>query len=141
MIGPRAMFLSRLLKKSFNEAVAQQGLFSGQEEILFSIVNEGGITLSQLAAKTSVSAATISVSVKRMEKNGFIEKKPDSLDARIIRLYPTEKARLAPERIKEHMDALEDTMSKGMTSEQREQLSDLLDMAIDNFMKGSGKDD
>lgn len=141
MIGPRVDFLSRLVRKSFNEAVAQQGLFSGQQDILFALIENEGITQSRLAEQMHVSPATISVSVKRMEKNGFIVKKQDALDARIIRLYPTEKARLAPERIKEHMDALEKNICSGMTAEQTRQLSDLLDLAISNLKKGSEPDD
>ena len=141
MIGPRVDYLSRLVKKSFNEAVAQQGLFSGQQDILLAIVENDGITQSRLAAQMNVAPATISVSVKRMEKNGFIVKKPDELDARIIRLYPTKKALLAPERIREHMHTLEKSICKGMTEEQIRELSDLLDLAIDNLKKGSESDD
>lgn len=141
MIGPRVDYLSRLVKKCFNEAVAQQGLFSGQQDILFALVENEGITQSRLASRMNVAPATISVSVKRMEKNGFIVKKQDELDARIIRLYPTEKARLAPERIREHMEALEKNICSGMTEEQTRQLSDLLDLAISNLKKGSEHND
>lgn len=137
MIGPRAVHLSKLIRKSFNEALAEQGLFSGQQDILFAITQNEGITLSDLAGALGVASATASVSVKRMEKAGFIKKKADKNDARIIRLYPTEKAKKAPDKIKEHMDALEDTINEGMTPEQIEQLSALLDLAINNLQKGS----
>lgn len=140
MIGPRVNYLSRLVRKSFNEVVAQQGLFSGQQDILFALVENEGITQSSLASQMNVAPATISVSVKRMEKNGFIIKKQDELDARIIRLYPTEKARLVPERIHAHMEALEKSICSGMTQEETEQLSDLLDLAINNLKKGSEPD-
>ena len=58
----------------FNEAVIEQGLFSGQQDILFNIVENEGITLGALAHKLRVATATASVSVKRMEKAGFIVK-------------------------------------------------------------------
>ena len=32
-IGPRVMELSKYLRKNFNAAVAEQGLFSGQQDI------------------------------------------------------------------------------------------------------------
>lgn len=141
MIGPRTVHLSKLIRKHFNHAVAEQGLFSGQQDILFTIVENEGITMGALAEKLRVATATASVSVKRMEKAGFIEKKPDRLDARIIRLYPTEKAKIAPVKIQEQMDSLEDVLAKDMTREEILTLSDLLDKAINNMTKGCDKCD
>lgn len=135
MIGPRITCLSRLIRQAFNEAVAEQGLFSGQQEIVLLLVENEGITLSALAKKLEVSAATASVSIKRMEKAGFITKKPDRNDARIIRLYPTEKAKAAPKNIKIKMESLEAIMSKSLSESDREKLSDLLDTAIVNMLE------
>lgn len=140
-IGPRTVHLSKLIRKRFNRALAEQGLFSGQQDILFTIVENEGITMGALAEKLRVATATASVSVKRMEKAGFIEKKPDCLDARIIRLYPTEKAKIAPVKIQEQMDSLEDILAKDMTREEILTLSDLLDKAINNMTKGCDKCD
>ena len=135
MIGPRIMCLSRLMRQKFNEAAAEQGLFSGQQDIIFLLVKNEGITLSKLAQKLEVSAATASVSVKRMEKAGFIIKKQDEKDARITRLYPTEKAKKAPDNIKKRMDELEATLNRNLTQEQAEGLTDMLDMAIGNLLE------
>lgn len=135
MIGPRVNLLSKLIRRTFNEALAEQGLFSGQQDIVFYLVENEGVTLSQLAENLGVSVATASVSVKRMEKSGFIEKKPDRDDARIIRLYPTEKARVAPENVRNHMNSLESVLSKDMTEEEAMLLSSLLERAIQNMIK------
>ena len=86
IIGPRVNYLSRLVRRRFNEVIAEEGLFSGQQDILFAIVDNEGVTSSELSSMAGVSAATISVSVKRMEKAGFIIKKADENDARISRL-------------------------------------------------------
>lgn len=137
MIGPRIICLSRLIRQKFNEAAAEQGLFSGQQDIIFLLVENEGITLSKLAEKLEVSAATASVSVKRMEKAGFILKKQDKNDARITRLYPTEKAKEAPDKIKIRMDELESTLSKSLTGDEAETLSNLLDKAISNLLERS----
>ncbi len=137
MIGPRIMCLSRLMRRKFNEAAAEQGLFSGQQDIIFLLVENEGITLSKLAEKLEVSAATASVSVKRMEKAGFIVKKQDKNDARITRLYPTEKAKKAPDNIKKRMDELEAEISKSLTKNESEQLSDMLDQAICSILERS----
>ena len=138
MIGPRVNYLSKFIRKKLNQAISEQGLFSGQEEILFKVIDNEGITLGDLADILGVAVATASVSVKRMEKAGFIYKKADKSDARIIRLYPTEKARQAPENIKNKMDSLEDVIKKGMTPEEAYTLSELLQRAIDNIKSEEG---
>lgn len=140
MIGPRIMFLQKLMRQAFNKAAAEEGLFSGQQDIVLELVENEGITLSGLSARLGVSHATASVSVKRMEKAGFIEKRPDEKDARIIRLFPTEKAKKAPANIKSKMDALESTLKNGMTKEQGLELSNMLDIAIKNMLERSDDD-
>lgn len=135
MIGPRVTCLSRLMRQAFNEAVAEQGLFSGQQDIVIVLAENEGITLSELAKMLDVSSATASVSIKRMEKAGFIIKKTDKNDARITRLYPTEKAKQAPENIKKKMDSLETIIKKDMTEQQAQELSDLLEIAIHNMLE------
>ena len=72
-----------------------------------------------------------------MEKAGFIVKKQDKSDARITRLYPTEKAKKAPDNIKKRMDKLEATLSRGLTKKESEQLSDMLDKAICSILERS----
>ncbi|MGN1201749.1 MAG: MarR family winged helix-turn-helix transcriptional regulator [Eubacterium sp.] len=141
MVGPRVMCLSKLIRQTFNEAIAEQGLFSGQHDIVILLVENEGITLSELAKKLDISSATASVSIKRMEKAGFIIKKPDKNDARIIRLYPTEKAKQAPENIKRKMDSLESIIKKDMTPAQAQELSYLLEIAIHNMLGRGEKND
>lgn len=140
MIGPRVMHLQKLVRQVFNQAINEEGLFSGQQDILFALDENQGITLGALAKRLNVSVATASVSVKRMEKAGFIKKRFDKNDARIIRLYPTEKAKAAPENIKNKMNALESTINKGMTEDEIAILSRLLDRAIENISERSEAD-
>ncbi len=125
------------MRQKFNEAAAEQGLFSGQQDIIFLLVENEGITLSKLAEKLEVSAATASVSVKRMEKAGFIVKRQDENDARITRLYPTEKAKRAPDNIRKRMDELEKELSRSFTPSEMEMLSDMLDKSICNILERS----
>lgn len=133
IIGPRVGKLSKLIRANFNKAVAQQGLFSGQQDIVLALVENPGITLGELAKMLDVSTATMSVSVKRMEKAGFIYKTQDENDARTVRLYPTDKAATAPKKIKAKMDALDTVIKKDMTEKEILEFARLLDKAILNI--------
>ena len=131
-IGPRVMELSKYLRKNFNAAVAEQGLFSGQQDILLLLCHQPGMTLSQLSHALGVASATASVSIKRMEKAGFVEKRVDENDARVVRLYPTPGAADAPRKIRQKMDALESVLSAGMSADEVLELVRLLDRALQN---------
>jgi DNA-binding MarR family transcriptional regulator len=139
-VGPRVSFLAKLMRQAFNEAVAEQGLFSGQQDIVLVLADNEGITLSELAKIVDISTASASVSIKRMEKAGFVYKEPDENDARIIRLYPTQKAKQAPENIRKKMDSLESVLKKGMTKQQGEELAELLEVAIQNILERGEKE-
>ena len=139
-IGPRVMELSKYLRKTFNAAVAEQGLFSGQQDVLLLLSREPGMTLAQLSRALGVASATASVSVKRMEKAGFIEKRADEHDARIMRLYLTPTAEDAPKKIHQKMDALESVLTAGMSREQVLELARLLEQALQNVSLESVSD-
>lgn len=134
MIGPRVMCLSKLIRQEHNKVWAEYGLFSGQQDILFALLMDEGLTLKDIADKMEVSPATASVSVKRMEKAGFIIKKTDKSDARIIRLYPTQKAKESSEEVRNQIELTEAVLHKNLTDEQVSELSDILDTVIQNLL-------
>lgn len=139
LIGPRVNFLFRLIRCRFNEVINEEGLYSGQQDIIFALIENEGITTSKLAQITGVSNATMSVSIKRMEKAGYVTKKNDKKDARIIHLYPTEKAKAVPENIKNKMDELESVIVKGMDKDSALQFAHYLQFAIDNLLENRGE--
>ena len=114
LVGPRVSFLSRLIRCRFNEVIAQEGLYSGQQDIIFALIENEGITSSKLASSCGVSLPTMSVSIKRMEKAGFILKKPDK------------------------MDELEAVITKGMDKDTALKFAHYLQTAIDNLLEECG---
>lgn len=140
IVGPRIMFLSKQIRREFNKAAQQQGLFSGQQDIVKEIVDNEGITIGELAKRLEITTATASVSVKRMEKSGFVIKKEDEKDTRITRLYPTEKAIETPEKIENHMNDLEKRLTVNMTEAQVKELCRLLDIAVENISERGDED-
>jgi DNA-binding MarR family transcriptional regulator len=73
--------------------LSELGLHVGQEMFLFQLWREDGQTQSQLAGCMCIEAPTLSKMVQRMESAGFIERKPDADDARVSRVYLTERGR------------------------------------------------
>ena len=143
-IEPHLCYLSKLIKLRFDSVLADEGLFAGQHEIIFMIDRNDGITLSELAKKMKTSAASASVSVKRMEKAGFIERKADENDSRIVHLHLTEKSDKVKTRIQKTLNKKECELVADMSDEEVKMFKDFVVRAIDNLeksMKIRGKDD
>jgi DNA-binding MarR family transcriptional regulator len=66
------------------------GLYQGQPNVLRALWEQDGLTHTKLAELLNRSPSTITNMVKRMEKAGFVERKPDPRDERISRVYLTD---------------------------------------------------
>lgn len=140
-IAPKIVGLSRFLKRDINKTLSEYGLFPGQDHILMIISENEGFTPSQLASYLKVSLATVSVSIKRMEKSGFLEKKQDDDDARRSRLYLSKKSRSIIHEIKAHMDEQERLLTSKMTKDEQQLFEKLLDRAMKSICSEGGSAD
>ncbi len=129
---PTVNYLSRLSKDNFRSVLADNGLFVGQDEILFTVLFNNGAKPSDIAKKLSTSLASVSVSLKRLEKAGFVERKNDEKDARISHIYISEKGRRAMEKIHKDLKSYEKSILEGFTEEEKNLFREYLDRAIFN---------
>ncbi len=79
------------------------GLHRGQPPILFVLWEQDGRTQREISERLMSTPATVTVILQRMEKSGFIIRKPDRHDLRVSRVYLTDKG-------KEIRSAVEDTL-------------------------------
>ena len=106
-IAPRVGMVARLERINFNRAVAEEGLFSGQHKIIMFLKLQGSATIGEIAKETGTKPSTISVSVKRMEKAGFVKRRQSKADGRITEILLTAKGQAVPENIHHKMEAEE----------------------------------
>lgn len=139
--APLIIELARLFKRDFHNSFADSGLFPGQEHMIITIEHHEGITASALADYFRLSLATVSVSVKRMEKSGFIKKVHDEKDARIVHLYLTDKAKACTSKLKQRCARQEEVITAGMSEEEKKQFYSLLQRAVENMKKEVVPDD
>ena len=60
-----------------------------------------GLSQLDLSKKLVLAAPTVSLTLQKMEYEGYIERKPDESDARITRVYLTEKGFAVDEQIRQ----------------------------------------
>ena len=96
------------------------GLHTGQELVIFRLLEEDGLSQSQLAAVLGVEIGTVAKMVQRMEKEGVLIRRQDTEDARISRVYLTEKGRSLGEPALQIWKDIDSYLVQGMS--QAEQL-------------------
>ena len=87
--------------------------------------SHGEVPLSQgeIAKRLQLSPATVTASLRPLEKLGLIERKPDEKDLRINRVTITPEGVSMVKRCGELMDTLEETTFKGFSEEELSQLT------------------
>ncbi|RAS78725.1 MarR family winged helix-turn-helix transcriptional regulator [Priestia endophytica] len=83
--------IARALDSISNIEFKEYDLTKGQYLYLVRICENPGIIQEKLAEMIKVDRATASRAIKKLEINGFIEKKEDTHNKKIKKLFPTEK--------------------------------------------------
>jgi DNA-binding MarR family transcriptional regulator len=97
-----------------------QEVHQGQPPLLFALSREDGQTHSELADKLRITPATVTVMLKRMEKNGLLIRRPDPQDQRKSRVFLTEKGRATLEEVRQALKISENHCFEGFTAEEKQ---------------------
>lgn len=125
-----------LSRKHFQLNTAQleeTGIGGGQLPVLLELKRWGELNQRELAERTRVTPATMSGTLKRMEKNGLIIRTPDENDARISRVRLTEEGLAQCESSKCIFDETCCRMLEGLDDESIAQLKSLLTRIQENL--------
>lgn len=69
------------------------GIYPGQPHLLFILNKKDGQSQKELSEKLKITPATITVMLKRMERVNLVERKQDTEDQRVSRVYLTDKGK------------------------------------------------
>lgn len=86
-----------------------------------------------VARRMNLSPATVAVSLKTLEREGYVERAADERDARRNRVSLTDKGRRAMELCEESFRAVDERMLSGFTPEEAELLSSFLSRMAKNL--------
>jgi DNA-binding MarR family transcriptional regulator len=129
-----------LRHRRMHELLDTLGLYRGQPSVLNALWSEDGMTHSQLADRLSKSPATITKTIKRMEKAGFVERRHDPRDERLSRVYLTDAGRDIKASVEEVWRAFEEQAFAGLSEEELAVFRDLLWRICQNIKCTSRKD-
>ena len=109
------------------------GLHVGQELILLWLYEQDGMTQSELADVLDIEAATVTKVLHRMEAAGLIERRQDSDDARVSRVYLMPKSRQLIEPLRGLWADVEQKTVKGLSEPEVILLRRLLVQILENL--------
>jgi DNA-binding MarR family transcriptional regulator len=118
--------IGRALDSIANIEFKEFDLTRGQYLYLIRICENPGIIQEKLADMIKVDRTTASRAIKKLEANGFIEKKTDSANRKIKRIFPTEKGNKIFPNISRENEHSERVALQGLSEEEATVLIGLL---------------
>jgi DNA-binding MarR family transcriptional regulator len=128
--------ICRLNRKRMHALLDEIGLYGGQPHVLRALWDKEGLTHSELAQRLHRSAATITNTLKRMEKAGFVERRSDPADERVSRVYLAEAGRLIRDRVHRVWREIAEQSFAGFSEQERDRLKGYLVRVRDNLWEG-----
>lgn len=137
----RYMRIMKLHRCILDENLKQTGVYRSQSQILMMLSEHSNVSQKEIAERLSVSTATIAVSVKKLEKGGYITRIVDQEDNRMNKLCLTEKGRCMVGHSWDLFHKVETQMFRGFSKEELDVLEQYLDRIYDNLAQISVEKD
>lgn len=126
-IGYRILQIHKAHRSRAEAALNELGLYTGQEMLLFQLWNEEGCTQSQLVDNLGVEPPTVTKTLQRLEQAGLVERRQDTEDARITRVYLTSQGRALQVPVQKIWDELEALTVRGLSEVEKALMRRLLE--------------
>lgn len=85
--------LRQLLRRPVDAEIARGHLTAPQQLVMETVVRSDGISLKDLSQRVNLSHSTVSGIVDRLEKRGFVHRKPSSQDRRFTLIVASKAVR------------------------------------------------
>jgi len=133
VVVERVAHLNLLHRAFLQHATLERGLFMGQLPIIKYVSEHDGCTQVELAKGLMVSAPSIATSIKRMQRNGLLERKRSDSDSRSNRISITGKGLELGRTCRKVFDAVNRKMFEGFDTRDFTVLSGYIERMIDNI--------
>lgn len=131
--------VSHLHRTRVHQLLESLGLYRGQPQLLRELWQEEGLTQTDLAARLQITPATVTKMLQRMEKAGFVWRKPDPEDQRVSRVYLTEAGWAVKSEVNAVFQRMEMETFANLGEEDHRQLLRYLLQLRDNLLQVTGE--
>ncbi|BAZ65510.1 MAG: MarR family transcriptional regulator [Pelatocladus maniniholoensis HA4357-MV3] len=118
-IGYQMVLVSKAHRNLVSTALAELGLYLGQEILLMHLWEKDGLTQSELTERLKIEPPTLTKMLNRMEKCGLLQRCRCSEDARSYRVYLTEAGQALQQPVHQLWHEVEKRILTNLTFEER----------------------
>lgn len=112
IVSHRTMNAAKDMYKEFD-------LNKSRANVLFLLHQQEPMSQKELAEQMNMTAPSITSSIQKMEREGYITRRTDPCDQRMMRLTLTEKGRACVQSVKDVADRMERLILEGMSTEEK----------------------
>lgn len=116
------------------------GVHRAQHRVLMTLSKHKVNSQTELAEILEVSPATVAVSLKKLERDGYVTRNARDMDSRFNRIELTEKGREIARYSMEQFTAVNNVCYKGFTEDEKEELCAYLNRIYSNMKEELKKD-
>jgi DNA-binding MarR family transcriptional regulator len=127
------MELARVYFVNKYKVVSEKGIHPGQEALLQLVSSESGLSQKDIAKKLKIQPPTAAVSIKRMEKAGWLMREIDATDKRISRVFITKEGQKTLDEVKIKTKELDEILFAGIPEVEKCLLRRILVQLIQNL--------
>ena len=114
------IYIARLHRTVLERQLNKTGVYRSQHQLLMHIADNPNASQKELARIQNVSTAAVAVTLKKLEKGGYVGRIVDRDDNRYNKIRITEKGRKEVERSIDLFKRVEKGMFAGFSSEEKE---------------------
>lgn len=118
--------VSSRMRRDYSESLREIDLYVGQDNLLARLWAGDGITQMQLVDHLKCEPPTVTNMVKSLEQNGFIIRKRDEQDGRVMRIHLTDKGKEIEKPVDFKWKQQQEKLLNGISPEERLVLRDLM---------------
>lgn len=117
---------ARLMRTIFDRRAREIGLTRSQWLVVRRLYRHPGASQSELADMMEIEKASAGRLIDRLERNGWVQRRPDATDRRINRLFLTKRAVQVNAQIHPIAEEMVEEALEGMSKADREKLTELV---------------
>ncbi len=122
--------IGTISKELFNEEKNREkqsvAMSKSIKAILFALAQKDGVTQLDIVKSTGLKAPTVSISLQKMESDGYVTRVPDKYDLRSVRVYITEKGSNIYENAFSYIQRFESKIMKNISPSEVKALTEIL---------------
>lgn len=133
LLGRAYLNYQSVLQSLIEEQKLARYFRPGQGSILFTLLENDGLSMSEIAARTSLAASSVTQVISQMEGTGLVKRQRDPEDGRAVRVHLTPLARRLEPKCRLINTHIHQVLEAGLSKRDVTELRRLLGVIVQNL--------